>query len=431
MPIWTWSAVFFAVLSWYFYVPSTLYVYLVALCWTWPAFLFWDVRRMRQGMQVGIARRACHAVLALFWLGCVLRGWAPEAAAPAAPTNGKYFIASMLYNSEKIMPHYEREILRLTELLGCENVFVSILENDSRDHTPDRLYGLRVQLERRGVRANVTTTLLPHALRAMERIHRLAYLRNRAMAPLYEQVPDGLDGIPFSKVLWINDVLFDAPSLYRLLTTERGTYDQACALDYFWLGFYDTWVMRDRDGRTVRPLWPYFRRGDDRTSVSRRTSVPVNSCWNGATAFDARWFTTGPRVPAPYDAAQPVIASLPSPPWERDDHRDTPATLPLQFRPCEHCNVSEALLTSLDMHRLARPYRPRIFVNSDVVVAYNFPSWYLYRYMIQWYLLAPWRYVWQTWMERRLFSWIADLGNRRTECETLLQSMWVPASQQS
>lgn len=42
--------------------------------------------------------------------------------------------------------------------------------------------------------------------------------------------------------------------------------------------------------------------------------------------------------------------------------------LPIRFRTSSLCHASECLLTSLDMHRRARPIRPLIFVNPRVIV---------------------------------------------------------------
>lgn len=176
----------------------------------------------------------------------------------------------------------------------------------------------------------------------------------------------------------------------------------------------------------MRPLYPYFRMKQDRDDVQAQRPFPVNACWNGMTVFDARWFADGPRAPASADASEgPVVATLPAP-LERDDGYDTTATLPLRFRPCSQCYASESLLTSLDMHRLAYPRRPRIYVHPGTKVMYDYPSYYLYQHVLKWYVVQPWSYVWETWMERRLFSWIANLGLRPDPCKRLFQHMWSP-----
>ena len=75
------------------------------------------------------------------------------------------------------------------------------------------LMDLEKSLTERGVRHNITSTSLPQSVHAMERIERLSYLRNTAMMPMYDEVRSGLHGRPFSKVLWINDILFDTSTL--------------------------------------------------------------------------------------------------------------------------------------------------------------------------------------------------------------------------
>ena len=427
------SFALFVVLSWYFYVPSTLYLYISVVCAACPllfasALYTSSHSRDRRGRTITLGVVTCFVML------CFLRGWTPRHL--TIPTtwntpnsNETYFIVSLLRDSEKILPQYTQSILSFAQDVGPQNVFVSIFENDSRDRTPIMLKDFRSKLLSRGIPHHINSTQLPSSIRSYERIRRLSTLRNFAMRPMYEEMRNGLQKRPFTKVVWINDVFFNKNMLHHLLHTANGTYDQVCALDYFWLGFYDTWVMRDRYGMTVRPLWPYFRRGQDRSGINALEPVPVNSCWNGMTVFDARWFlpASAPRtsIPNAQHPTSPVIVSVPPAPLVRDDGIDTPAKLPLEFRTCRSCNVSEALLTSLDMHRIAAPRRPRIYVNPAVKVAYDYPSYYLYNYLLRWYVVQPWRYVWETWMERRLFSWLADLGNRHDSCASLLNQMWT------
>lgn len=413
------SAVLFLGLSWYFSMPSTLYLYAVAVCFTCPM-LLWEMLYRRAWAATSLARRAVLVVVTAWVALSALRGWAP-AHLPVPPawraSNDTYFIASILYNAERILPQYTDSLLTFARDVGPDRVYVSVLENDSQDRTPAMLQALRRTLQHAGVRHTIVSAPLPASIRSLERIQRLSTLRNRAMRPLYDDVH-----MPISKVVWINDVLYTPHMLHHLVHTLNGTYDQACALDYFWLGFYDTWVLRDQYGETVRPLWPYFRRKLERRAVDAKRPIPVNACWNGLTVFDARWFT---NATPPVLRHEPAVAALPPPPIERADGLDYPAKLPLQFRTCASCNASESILTSVDMHRLARPHRPRIFVNPAVKVAYDYPSYYLYNHMLTWYVMQPWRYVWETWIERRLFSWIANLGNRWDPCAPLLQRQWA------
>jgi len=213
------SLALFAALSWYFFVPSTLYLYLVVVLFTCPVLLLcrfhWPSSHAMPSYYPLVS-----GLVVLFVALCVVRGWSPTPSVPAEwlePSGDTYYIASLLYNSERILPHYADALLRLTDQLGHDTVFVSIFENNSQDRTPALLDGLRTKLRERGVRFNITTTALPADVLRTERIERLSYMRNRAMAPLHEEVRGGLQGRPFSKVIWINDILFE-PGTCVLLT---------------------------------------------------------------------------------------------------------------------------------------------------------------------------------------------------------------------
>ncbi|WFD36261.1 hypothetical protein MCUN1_003139 [Malassezia cuniculi] len=255
--------------------------------------------------------------------------------------------------------------------IGHDRVFVSIYENNSKDKTPMLLQQLNNTLTSKGVAHRIVHEVLPHSFYEQGRIVRLASLRNKALEPLYAEAREGLNGRQFEKVVFLNDIYFTADTLFKLLRTRNGVYDQACAIDYFWLGLYDTWIVRDQLASKVRPLWPYFPMPADKRTVRSRGIVPVNSCWNGMTAFDARWFfasTNSTAVQGVADENAPAIARMNMPTPTHDDHFDTPATLPLYFRTSNDCYESECLLSSLDMHRIATPIRPQIYINSDLAV---------------------------------------------------------------
>lgn len=108
--------------------------------------------------------------------------------------------------------------------------------------------------------------------------------------------------------------------------------------------------MRDVDGLRPTPLWPYFKRGQDVASLRRGEPIPVNSCWNGITVFDAKWFLPNPKT----DSNLTTSPSL-------DDS-------PVRFRTHSECLVSECLLPSYDIH-LRSKQRPLIFVNPRAVAS--------------------------------------------------------------
>jgi hypothetical protein len=62
------------------------------------------------------------------------------------PNNEKVFIAANIINEELIRGSWGVSLLELVGILGKENVFVSIYENDSGDGTRDALLKLEKEL---------------------------------------------------------------------------------------------------------------------------------------------------------------------------------------------------------------------------------------------------------------------------------------------
>ncbi len=182
--------------------------------------------------------------------------------------------------------------------MGPERTFVSIYESNSVDATPQLLTEFGEQLTAAGVAhrivSDVTERWWPYST-SPERISLLATARNRALEPL--QSPDENIRLPdyasFTKVLFLNDIVFSWDAAIRLLGTsldgEEGedAYDLACGMDYAISGLYDTWVARDICGVPLRIFWPYVK---DEPSIERiRNNRPfeVSACWNGMVAFPA------------------------------------------------------------------------------------------------------------------------------------------------
>lgn len=248
------------VLSIYFSIPSTLFIYLASVCFTLPLMLFVDLVQIvhRRRLPATYSQRLfllLATLTTLYTTFCFIyaaagkeyinvRGPLPRPIQSVFnPKNETYYIASNLYNSEKILPRYTTTLLQFIEDVGPENVFVSIYENNSKDHTQQMLRAFDKKLEERGVRRKIQTVIKREGFQRLERIERLAHLRNKAMGPIYNDVADGLDGRLFSKVIFINDIIFDAQTIHTLLNTEDGIFDQACAVDYYPVGIYDTCVL--------------------------------------------------------------------------------------------------------------------------------------------------------------------------------------------
>ena len=248
------------VLSIYFYVPSTLFVYLVCMLFAFPLVLAVDVARVlhhrRLPPTLGAWLRLALCALATAYTATCVVGvvldtpYADPRAPPARaahrdynPQNQTFYIASNLFNSERILPRYSEALLQFIEDVGPRNVYVSIYENDSQDRTPELLHALDAELDRRGVRRRIKTVTKRKGFKNLKRIRRLAYLRNEAMDPLWVELGGRLDGRAFERVVFLNDILFDTETLHTLLGTHGGVFDQACAIDYYAIGLYDTYVF--------------------------------------------------------------------------------------------------------------------------------------------------------------------------------------------
>lgn len=230
--------------------------------------------------------------------------------------NERIFIVSSLYDPDGsvLQGGTGRQILNLIKLLGKDNVYLSIYENDSDVDGESALAWLGHESEcnntvvlEKNVAAelyhndNITLLDLPDGTKRIKRTAYLAEVRNRALRPLEEMTRAG---VKFDKVLFLNDVLFDPIDAVQLLfSTNRGSnghdgaqYRAACAMDFDNpFKFYDTYATRDLDGYSMGlPLYPWFtttgRAASRRDVRSQKDSVRVRSCWGGMVAFDARYF---------------------------------------------------------------------------------------------------------------------------------------------
>ncbi|KAL2809374.1 cryptococcal mannosyltransferase 1-domain-containing protein [Aspergillus granulosus] len=219
--------------------------------------------------------------------------------------NEKVFIAASLYDptGELARGHWAASILSLITLLGEENVFLSIYENDSGAEGQSALAELdeRVSCNKSIVYEHLAldelpTVTIPDGTERVKRITYLAETRNRALAPLDNAT------MKFDKLLYLNDIAFDPIDALQLLfstnadETGKADYRAACAVDFINpFKFYDTYATRDLEGYSMGvPFFPWFTdsgAGQSRRDVlAGKDAVPVRSCWGGMVAFDARFF---------------------------------------------------------------------------------------------------------------------------------------------
>ena len=258
----------------------------------------------------------------------------------------KIFIAASLYDyhGELVSGFWGEAVQRLIHLLGPENVFLSVYEND-----PDDLAQVALDEFSKHLKCNAELNTdhldleaLPHIVNADEkqRLKRMTFLtevRNRALLPLND-VNSTAYGIHFDKILYLNDIVFDPVDAANLLFStnvdeESGKtqYRAACAVDFIKpLKFYDTFATRDIEGYSMGvPIYPWFSQGGKAESrkevLAESDAVRVKGCWGGMVAFEAKWFQPRPD-PAPVTEHQTDPAQTKDSLANEESHRDTSAS---------------------------------------------------------------------------------------------------------
>lgn len=282
-------------------------------------------------------------------------GVAPDLSSARAYAPGQsetFYVAANLYNSEDILTHgWGDELLEFIERLGYSKVFVSIYENGSKDRTKELLAEFKAQLDGLGVANSVVleATAKPEGMgwyklktnASQDLITYLSDKRNR----LLDALPAADARFHFSRVLFFNDVVFDADDAWALLATNGGQYDMACAMD-FYNGFYDRWVTRDVEGRLMSRWYPYARHADSQALLRAGLPFPVSTCWNGIAMMDAKPFTVHGVT---FHASEP-----------------------------DQCYSSECLWVGHDIRALGYT---RILMNPAVILAYERRFYWLQRYI--------------------------------------------------
>lgn len=75
---------------------------------------------------------------------------------------GKMFVTSLHWNNEAILPQWSAELLKLINILGRENVYISIFESGSWDSSKSLLRNLDEKLGGMDVTRNVTLGEVTH-----------------------------------------------------------------------------------------------------------------------------------------------------------------------------------------------------------------------------------------------------------------------------
>ena len=233
----------------------------------------------------------------------------------ANPENEKIFIAASIYDEggSLLAGAWGEAVLKLLDILGNKNVFLSIYENESGEaaQVAQIRFERKVQCphsivyDKEFSMDDVDTITLPDGSERTKRVAYLAEVRNRALLPLVERPRE----VTYDKLLFLNDVIFDPIEAAQLLLSTnmddalgRTSYHAACAVDFINpFKFYDTYATRDLQGYSMGvPFFPWFTNSGDGVSrqdvLAGKDAVRVKSCWGGMVAFDA----------TPFQAAQPL-----------------------------------------------------------------------------------------------------------------------------
>lgn len=226
----------------------------------------------------------------------------------ANPENEKIFIAASIYDKDGslLAGAWGESVLKLLDILGNTNVFLSIYENESGDAAQTAQIGFerkvqcphKIVYDKEFSMDDVDKITLPDGSARTKRVAYLAEVRNKALLPLM----DAQGKVIYDKLLFLNDVIFDPVEAAQLLLSTnldaRGhtSYHAACAVDFINpFKFYDTYATRDLQGYSMGvPFFPWFTTAGEGVSrrdvLAGRDAVRVRSCWGGMVAFDAKPF---------------------------------------------------------------------------------------------------------------------------------------------
>ncbi|KAM0723365.1 hypothetical protein Q7P37_000351 [Cladosporium fusiforme] len=295
--------------------------------------------------------------------------------------NETVFIAASLYdpNGRLLSGLWGSAVLRLVDLLGPSNVYVSIYENQADDQSEAAIEWLKSQLPRECNSSlvneeldtsNINCLITGDGLEQMSRIAFLAEVRNRALNPL--TTDRRAAAMKFDRVLFLNDVLFDPVDAANLLfstnangETGKADYLAACATDFINpFKFYDTFATRDLEGNNMGvPLYPWFSGAGEAVSrwdvLTQRDAVRVKSCWGGMVAFEARWFQRWFQ-----DKLGTDVETRPGPLRFRSERE-------LYWEASECCLIHADLAAMASDSQITSTNATKIFINPYIRVAYS------------------------------------------------------------
>jgi hypothetical protein len=361
------------------------------------------------------------------------------------------FIAANIIDSSLIEGPWGRSLLELVDLIGKDRVHVSIYGGSSAALQPlqARLPCENTIVSEEDEPIDLDSIQHTKLNTGESRIRRIAYLaevRNRALRPL-----DALTR-QFDRVLFLNDVFFDAHDAVRLLwgtnvnQEGKADYVAACGADFVapWK-YYDTFATRDYEGYSLGvPIFPWFSNEGHAQSrmdvLNQRSAVRVKSCWGGIVAFDGRYFQrdlASSNIAAPRDGRSQDSSRQNTAAETEESNMVEPVTLPIRFRSSSepYREASECCLIHADLIAASSPppdpgftlKQPRwgegIYMNPYVRVSYDATTHSQLWIMKRFERLAI--------LPQRLINYFANMPHfnaRRTEVEgeVYTDRQWVP-----
>ncbi|KMU85333.1 hypothetical protein CIHG_03117 [Coccidioides immitis H538.4] len=277
------------------------------------------------------------------------------------PRNEKVFIAASIYDRDGSLARgqWGRNVLDLIELLGPDNTYLSVFENDSGDVSAAALQDLeqKVPCNRSMVYEphldlkNIPRVTLPGGSERLKRIAFLSEVRNRALQPL-----DDPDRERFDKLLYINDVFFDPIDAVQLLFATNVDKDGKSQYRAAFMTHLPPEISKD-----TRPAFP-----------SILGSQTLEKARVGATFYTSAMLSES-------EAVGVASASLETSHGDRRHHQSlTPRAFhPARFRaePDPYWDASECCLINADIqippHKSKEPIDTGIYMNPYIRVAYD------------------------------------------------------------
>lgn len=287
-----------------------------------------------------------------------------------ANTDRYYLIGMNLQNAQDIAPDMIVQLLKLIDFIGQSRVYVAIFENGSSDHTKTYLRLLDVILAHKQVARNILLDVLVRPA-GIHRIEYLAGVRNRIVDLMLTHVEAKSLADKLHQVIMLNDIFFCAQDILELMYQfDRQGADMTCGLDFDrdenGIGFYDTWVARDVDGRPFnkRPLDAFVQHEQSAAKLKQKSPFQVYCCWDGMVVLNPKVFV---ESNIRFRREHSVIKQPEGPQLQSEGKLDIFAFL-MQQPTYEKCSGSE--MTQFCRDLASSGYHRRIIVPT-VRVAYD------------------------------------------------------------